>query len=138
MKTILLDSDICLDVYLDRIPFYEHSARLLEAVEKDKVKGLVSVIALANLYYILKKYKNHKKAIAYLDIFRSYTDIGIINSSIFDQALQSDWNDFEDALQHFCAIEEKCAAIITRNLSDYKKSSLPVFTPAQFLKNEDL
>ena len=45
----------------------------------------------------------------------------------------SEFKDFEDAIQNFCAEDEGLNHIITRNLKDYKKSNLSVLTPKEFL-----
>lgn len=44
-------------------------------------------------------------------------------------------SDFEDALQNFCAVESNCDAIVTRNKSDYKQSTIRVLTPFEVLRN---
>ena len=46
----------------------------------------------------------------------------------------SDFEDFEDGLQYFTAIENGQDCIITRNLKDYKKSRIPVMNAEQYLK----
>ncbi len=58
-----------------------------------------------------------------------------VNEHSVLNALDSNWKDFEDALQYFSAIQHKSIdAIITRNTKDFKKSMLPVLTPVEFLK----
>ena len=62
-------------------------------------------------------------------------DIAEINKEVIIEALNSKFKDFEDALQHFSAKSEKeIKLILTRNIKDYKTSSLPVMTPETFLK----
>jgi hypothetical protein len=53
---------------------------------------------------------------------------------VIDLALSSDFKDFEDALQHYSAIEVKSDLIITNNIKDYKTSLIPVMTPKQFVQ----
>ena len=50
------------------------------------------------------------------------------------QALYSSFSDFEDATQHFTALQIPVDYILTRNLTDYKESSIPVETPQNFLQ----
>lgn len=51
-------------------------------------------------------------------------------------ALESAFNDFEDALQNFSAVKHgDIHSIITRNIKDYKHSTLNVITPDVFLKS---
>jgi hypothetical protein len=48
-------------------------------------------------------------------------------------ALLLNFNDYEDAVQHTCAEAENLDAIVTRNISDYKNATLPVYSPTEFL-----
>jgi hypothetical protein len=57
-----------------------------------------------------------------------------VDDSIIHKALESDFNDFEDAIQYFTAIENSMDCIITRNVDDYKKSIIPVYTPTELIK----
>lgn len=49
------------------------------------------------------------------------------------EALKLDFSDFEDAVQHQCAVANQCECIITRNREDYKKSKLNIYNPEEFL-----
>jgi predicted nucleic acid-binding protein len=57
-----------------------------------------------------------------------------VDENIVKLALDSEFNDFEDALQYFTAIDFDCEKIITRNLKHYRKSAIPVLTAEQFLE----
>ena len=54
------------------------------------------------------------------------------------QALKNDFSDFEDSVQFFSALTvENLDAIITRNIKDYKNSTIAVMTPQDFLQLAD-
>ncbi len=58
-----------------------------------------------------------------------------IDKEIVHDSLNSDFKDFEDALQNFSAMKNgKISTVLTRNIKDYKKSDLAVMTPETFLK----
>lgn len=59
--------------------------------------------------------------------------IATMDNDTVMKALNSEFSDFEDAMQHYCAISAKCSVIITRNGRDFIKSDLPVMTPKEFL-----
>jgi len=62
--------------------------------------------------------------------------VSMINKETVLDALNSDFKDFEDALQNFSAQNEKeINVIITRNIKDYKSSKLSVMTPETYLKS---
>jgi len=57
-----------------------------------------------------------------------------IDEKVIEQALNADFNDFEDAIQYFSAINNGITLFLKRNKKDYKKSKLPVLTAEEFLK----
>lgn len=134
MNKLLLDSDVCLDVLTARLPFALNAARVLEKVESGTMIGYASAESFTNMYYVLRKLTNTVQAISLIKDLRKIIEVAEINSIIIDQALLSGWTDFEDAVQHFCAIQYNCDAIITRNTADYKLASIPVMTPGDFLR----
>jgi predicted nucleic acid-binding protein len=61
-----------------------------------------------------------------------------VDDKIIQKALESGFNDFEDAVQYYTAVENKMDYIITRNTDDYKKSTIKVYTPSQYLKLKEI
>jgi predicted nucleic acid-binding protein len=57
-----------------------------------------------------------------------------LNNGVVEKALNSDFEDFEDALQYFCALQSNCEVILTRNGKDFKLSAIPTMTAGEFLK----
>ena len=87
------------------------------------------------MYFLLRKTAKHEKVIENLKSLLSIIDIAVINKETVLDVLNSDFKDFEDALQNFSAQNEKeIKIIITRNIKDYKTSSLSVMTPETYLK----
>lgn len=57
-----------------------------------------------------------------------------LNDKVIDLALNDfDFNDFEDGIQYYTALESEANLIITRNLKDFKHSKIPVMSPKEFL-----
>ncbi len=129
----MIDSDVCLDSITGRIPYSNPANRLLEYVEEGEIEGFVSAESFSNIFYILRKLSSTKKAIQQVKNLRLLVNVGSIHESTIDSALGSGWSDFEDALQHYCSLENECEAIITRNVSDFKKSDILVLTPSDFI-----
>lgn len=135
MNQLLLDTDVVLDFFLDRQPFAEDAARILALCEKKQLQVFVTSISISNVYYILRKLGSHSKVITHLKEFLTLVEVASVHKQVVLEALESDFKDFEDALQHFAAKSEpSIQLIITRNLKDYSKSSLAVMTPAAYLK----
>jgi hypothetical protein len=65
--------------------------------------------------------------------YRLICEVSNIDKIIIDKSLISNFNDFEDAVQHYSALYDKCDILITRNKKDFKNSEIPVMTPSEFL-----
>lgn len=133
MKLLYIDSDILLDIFMQREPFYKPASELLSLVDLKKILGFTTPLVFSNLFYILRKYKSKSMAIRTLATLENILDIVPVNKNSVEMALNSNFNDFEDALQYFSAIKAKANYIITRNKSDFKSSEIPVLTPEEFL-----
>lgn len=135
MKNVLIDTDVILDFFFDREPFSENAAQVLSLCEKKIVIGYITPVILGNVYYLLSQKGKQEKVIEKLKALVSFLEILNIDKNAIITALNSDFKDFEDALQNFSAEQNgKINTIITRNTKDYKKSNLGVITPEDFLK----
>ena len=136
MDKILIDADIILDFFFDRKPFSNDSTKIISLCEKGKIKGFVTSIILSNIAYLLRKTASHEKVITNLKMLMGFIDIIKTDKDTVLDALNSDFKDFEDALQNFSAQNsEEIKVIITRNIKDYKTSNLSVMTPETYLKS---
>ena len=135
MDKVLIDTDVILDFFFDRHPFAEFAADILNLCEENKIKGFTTPIIICNVYYLLRKTAKHEIIIEKLKQLLSIIDVVKMDKQVVLVALNSNFKDFEDALQNFSALENKeINIILTRNLKDYKKSSLAVLTPETYLK----
>ena len=131
---IFLDTDVALDHLADRQPFAEYAHRLFGLAETGELTICVSSLSFSNLYYILRKLKGHTDALALLGKLKLLVRVSAVSNEEIQSALSSNFNDFEDAIQHFAAkAEESISAIVTRNKTDYSASELPVLSPDEFL-----
>ncbi|WP_316827881.1 PIN domain-containing protein [Pedobacter miscanthi] len=135
MSNIVIDSDVLLDFFLQRKPFLDESIKILSACEKRQVKGFVTGLIISNTYYLLRKHFQHKMIMTDFKQLLVFLDVIIIDKNAIIKAIDSEFTDFEDALQNFSAENHgSINAIVTRNIKDYKKSKLSVLTPTMFLK----
>ena len=95
----------------------------------------MSPISFATVSYLLSKIEKHAQILEKLRDFRILCEVSEISGTTIDKALNSDFSDFEDALQYYYATDSTCDIIITRNGKDFKKSVLPVMTADEFLKS---
>ena len=138
MKNIVIDTDVILDFFLDREPFSENAAKILSLCEKKEITGFVTPVIVSNVYYLLSQKGKQEKVIEKLKTLLSLLEILTIDKNSIMVALDSDFKDFEDALQNYAAeLNGKIDVIVTRNTKDYKKSELGIMNPEDFLKSID-
>jgi predicted nucleic acid-binding protein len=138
MKNIVIDTDVILDFFLDREPFSENAAKILSLCEKKEITGFVTPVIVSNVYYLLSQKGKQEKVIEKLKILLSLLEILTIDKNSILVALNSNFKDFEDALQNYAAeLNGKIDIIVTRNTKDYKKSELGIMNPEDFLKSID-
>ncbi len=135
MKKLFIDTNIVLDLLGKREPFYQDAAKLFSLADRGKVKLYVSALTVANSNYVLSKLKSAKEARVILIKFKILIAVLELNDKIIDLSLNDDsFQDFEDGLQYYTALENEADILITRNLKDFKNSKIPVMTASQYLK----
>jgi len=132
-KNVLLDTNICLDVILDRKPFAVKSGEIINKGELGVYSAFVAAHSFDTLFYILENKIGRKRAYVGIEILRNVCLVADVSKLVIDNALKEKWPDFEDAIHYQAALNSGCNAIVTRNPSDFKKASLPVLSPQQFL-----
>jgi len=133
VSTLFLDSDILLDATLKRPEFILPALNIISLVQKRQFKAVTSSVAFVNVHYFLDKYDKVNK-FKLLKELRGILSIVNVGEEIIDKALKSGTNDFEDAVQYYTAKSAGVNTIITRNIKNYKDSTIQVLTPEQFLK----
>jgi predicted nucleic acid-binding protein len=135
MNKAFIDTDVILDFMIAREPFAMDAARIFSLSEKKEILVCTTGLVFSNAYYILRKLGPHKKVIEKLTQLARLVDVIGLPKTAVMHALESDFSDFEDALQNYAALSENVKTIITRNTKDYKYSELAVMTPDQYLKS---
>lgn len=136
MKRILIDTDVVLDFLFDRKPFSDNAANVIRFCEDGKVQGFVTPVIISNVYYILRRNSTHQQVIYSLKLLLQIIDVLYMDRKVIDDALNSRFKDFEDALQYFSATNSgSIEFIITRNTKDFRHSRLKVMKPEEFLKD---
>ena len=134
MKRILIDTNIVIDLLAKRNPFYESASKLFSLADKNKIRLSVSSLTIANTNYILSAILNPNETKETLRRFRVLVEIIPLTEKIIDLALNDPgFQDFEDGLQYYSAIESNKNMVITRDLKGFKSSTLPVMSAEQYL-----
>lgn len=132
-KKVFVDTDIIYDLLAQRDPFYSAAANLFTLADEGKIQIFISALSLANIHYLLSKQKSENQAKQILRKFKLLVHITPLNEKIIDLALNSEFEDFEDAIQYFSALQNEIEILLTRNLKDYKKAQISVLTAQGFI-----
>jgi len=132
MKRIFIDTNVVIDFLADRRPFSLDAARLFDLALEGKSKIYISAVSYNNIYYILRQSLTNNATIKLLDELEEMTEIADVTGDVIRKSLKTDFKDYEDAIQYYCALSiAKIDFIVTRNTKDFKKSTISVLTPAE-------
>ena len=135
MKRILIDTDVILDFFFDRKPFSDNAAKVLSLCESREIKGFITSVIISNVYYLLRQTSTHEKVIEKLKQLITIIEVLTTDKEVVLKALNSNFKDFEDAMQNYSAeLNGLIDIIVTKNIKDFKNSSLGVMTPDNYLK----
>ena len=134
MKNLFIDTNIVIDVIANRKPFSEAGAKLFHYAENRKIHLFISALSYSNIYYILRKLISHKEMLKTLKNIEFFTETIDVTKQVISNSLNSDFKDFEDAIQYYTASSnKKIDTIVTRNGKDYKARHIPILTPEEVL-----
>ncbi|MDD4604469.1 MAG: PIN domain-containing protein [Bacteroidales bacterium] len=133
IKKVFVDTDIIFDLLAKRDPFYLAAARLFTLADEGKIQICISSLSFANIHYLLSKEISSAEAKKILRKFKLLVHISELNEKIIDLVLNSEFVDFEDAIQYFSAIQNGIDIILTRNIKDYKKAQITILTAQDFI-----
>ncbi len=134
MNRILLDTNVILDVLLDRKPYGEASAAVWAAVETGKaVDGMVAAHSVTTIHYLIRKEKGNARAEEIVSAILSVLGVAPIDSPVLQEALRLRFSDFEDAVTAAAARSAGCEWIVTRDPKGFRRSPVRALAPEPLL-----
>ncbi|MDR1270508.1 MAG: PIN domain-containing protein [Planctomycetaceae bacterium] len=131
---VLIDTNIILDVLLNRQPYCRNAAKIVVLSEKEIIESYISASAITDIYYITQKmYKDKQKTIDLIKKILEVVSIATITGNNIYQALDLEWNDFEDSVQYIVGESVSADYIVIRNVNDFNNSTIKIVTPEQFI-----
>jgi predicted nucleic acid-binding protein len=130
---VFVDTNVLLDVLAKREPFYANAAGIWSLAERGRIEALISAISFNNIYYIVRRASNRKKAEQALHLMRNVFATVPLSVQILSQAIDAGFADFEDAIQFHSAVHADAVCLITRDTDHYPAADLLVLNPAAFL-----
>jgi predicted nucleic acid-binding protein len=138
VKRVLFDTNVLLDVILNRAGHLKASAAALDQVGQAKVEGYVAGHAVTTIAYLVQRDKGATEARKAVSHLLARLRVAPITDSSVRAALTLDFADFEDAVCATSAQEAGCAAIVTRNPQHFRKSDPPAMLPEAFLASQSI
>ena len=133
-QPILGRGNIIIDLLAKREPFYKDAQDLFTLSDKKVIQLYISSLSFANAYYAIVKHHKEIDAKKIIAKFKILVKVLPLDDKAIELALASDFNDFEEGLQYFIAIENESDIIITRNKKDFKNSKIPIMTAAEYIR----
>ena len=136
MTKVFLDTDVLLDVFLEREPHHSAALRLLTDLRRRGTSCFTSAVVLSNMNYILAKAKGREYSVNKLRSLRRMVGVASIDETMVDAALAAPHRDFEDSLQLHCAHGNGIETLITRNAKHYPKDRVRVTSPVEYIGSQ--
>ena len=132
---VLIDTCVAIDFLQKREPFAKAAYEIFKASSAGEISGYITAKSATDIYYLVHRF-THRDEISRARLNLLLELVGLLDTAANDifHALSSDVGDFEDAVMVETAISNRMDCIITRNIRDYAKSAIPVYTPDEFLK----
>lgn len=135
-KHYLIDTNVVIDMLLNREDA-DAACAVFDGAEKGEYVLHICALSFTTIFYSLRKILTREQRISALTQLREVLEVAQVNSTVIDMALKSGWKDFEDAVQNFSAVADpQISAIITRNIKDFKKTSLELVDSIAFLSSK--
>lgn len=132
---IMCDTNIFLDVLLEREPFVDASYKILRLCEEHRINGFISASCITDIFYLVRKY-THSTELSYKAVGKVLEIVKVCSVTNNDVliAFQQRAKDFEDCLVATCAKSIQCDYIITRDKKDFKSFDIPLMEPSELLQ----
>ena len=130
---VIVDTNVVLDVLLDRKPFVEAAVAVFCLVEESRIDAFLCATTITTIDYLLSQSLPASKTRDALHRLISLFEITTVNRLVIERALGSKINDFEDAVLDEAGQMAGVDSVVTRNTKDFARSALKIFDPNEFL-----
>jgi predicted nucleic acid-binding protein len=131
---ILFDTNVVLDVLLNRQPHAMTAAQLMAYVEQGRIQGLVAATTVTTIHYLATKSGGSEAAAAHVEALLSLFDVAAVDRTVLSDALSLSFADYEDAVVHEAARHAGAMGIVTRDREGFGKATLRIYAPHELLK----
>ncbi len=129
MRKILVDTNVVLDVLLDRHPYVEASAAVWAAVETGVSEGMLAAHTVTTIHYLIRKEKGNARAKRIVSAILTVFKVAAVDGAVIQEAVQLPFSDFEDAVTATVARVAGCEFIVTRDPRGFRESPVRALAP---------
>ncbi len=130
---ICFDTNVILDAILRRAPHVQSATQLVYAVEEGNLTGQVGATTVTTVYHVVQReYTAEEARRDVRDLLQTF-NVAPVQRRVLENAAQSDFSDFEDAVLHEAARESGADGIVTRNTDDFGPATLSIYTPRELV-----
>lgn len=131
---VLFDTNIVLDVLMDRAPHADAAVELFSKVESGSIIGYLVATTITTIYYLMAKAIGQERADTEIRKLLTMFEVAPVNRAVLELALAAGFADFEDAVIAEAATHVGADAIVTRNRKDFKPARIPVYSSTELAK----
>lgn len=131
---ILLDTNVILDVLLDREPWATDAAQIWRMCSDGRLNGYACASSITDIFYIARRLTDVTRARAAVRLCLATFMICPVDRDTLDMADGMMGDDFEDNLQIACAIGSNLDVIITRDPEGFQQSPIRAITAGDLLQ----
>ncbi|MBI5633990.1 MAG: PIN domain-containing protein [Nitrospirae bacterium] len=131
---VLFDTNIVLDLLMDRRPFSDAAVLLFSKVEDGTLIGFLCGTTITTVYYLASKALGAAQAQEEVRKILGLFEVAPVNRPVLESALAAGFIDFEDAVLYEAACHVGADAIVTRNQKDFKNSKISVYTSTELAR----
>jgi predicted nucleic acid-binding protein len=132
---VLLDTNVVLDVLLNRDPWQVEASALWRAVDEGRLTGYLPASAVTDIFYVARRLTDIARARQVVQVCLDAFNIATVDRAVLERAQALSGSDYEDNVQIACAELNELDAIVTRDSSGFEGSPVAVWSPAQCLAN---
>lgn len=136
----VFDTNVVLDLLLDRQPWSEEAAELFARVETGELEGYLCATTVTTIHYLATRAVGRSQARREIRKLLSLFDVAPVHRPVLDAAIELDFEDFEDAVLYEASRQVSAGVIVTRDVRGFSSARLPVLSPkalASVLRQRD-
>jgi len=130
---VLFDTNVVLDLLLDREPFVREALYLFTRVERSELVGLLCATTVTTVHYLLSRALERREALGHVRTLLSLFEVAPVNRVVLEDALALGFSDFEDAVIYSAALHAGADSVVTRDIAGFKKTRIPIYTPEELV-----